>query len=112
MLKHILTVTCVAALLFVAGPAGVVRAESDATRLYTAKCKLCHGVAGRPSAPFAERGVKDLADPEWQDANSDDQIKDVIADGVEDTLMRAFGEELKTAQMDSLVAFIRGLRRK
>ena len=70
------------------------------------------GAKGKPSAPFAERGVKDLSDPEWQDANSDDQIKDVIGDGVEDTLMRAFGKELKPAEMDALVAFIRDLRRK
>ena len=62
--------------------------------------------------PYFPRPLKDLSDPEWQDANSDDQIKDVIDEGVEDTLMRAFGKELTPAQMDSLIAFIRGLRRK
>ena len=62
--------------------------------------------------PYFPRPLKDLSDLEWQDANSDDQIKDVIGDGVEDTLMRAFGKELKPAEMDALVAFVRSLRRK
>ena len=112
MSKPTLTLSCAAALLFVAASADVARAENKATGLYTSKCKICHGPAGTPSAPFAMKGVEDLSDPEWQDANSDDQIKDVIENGVEDTLMRGFGKELKPAQTDSLVAFIRGLRRE
>ena len=110
MLKQHLTIFCVALLLAASSP-GPSYAELDAGKVYIAKCKLCHGAAGKPSAPFAERGVKDLSDPEWQDANSDQQIKDVIDNGVEDTLMRAFGKELKPDEKDSLVAFIRGLRR-
>lgn len=111
MLKHSMTLFC-ATLLIATASSSLAHAEIDAGKVYIAKCKLCHGATGKPISPFAKKGVKDLSDPEWQDSNSDDQVRNVIVKGVEDTLMRAFGTELKPAEVDALVAFIRDLRRK
>ena len=98
------------ATLLVAGAAAAPAA--DGAKVYSAKCKLCHGPTGKPNSLFAKQGVKDLSDPEWQDANSDDQIRKVIVEGVDDTLMRAFRDELKPAEVDAIVTYLRTLRRK
>ena len=98
----------VAAWALAAAP--VAGAEADGAAVYKDKCITCHGKAGTPPAPFAKRGVKDLSSAEWQQSQSDEQIRESIAKGTEETLMRAFEKELEPEQIDALVAFVRGLR--
>jgi len=112
MLKHILTINCAIALLFVAASPGTAHAERSPEKLYLLNCKLCHGAKGTPSAPFAKRGVKDLSDARWQDSKTDEQVRSVIIEGVEDTLMKAFEQDLTPGEVDAIVSHVRGLRRK
>lgn len=93
--------------------AGAVSAEDvDARAVYMDKCLACHGETGAPTPPFAKRGVKDLSNPEWQASMTDEQIRESIAKGAEDTLMRAFDKELDGDAIDALVGFVRSLKRK
>ena len=112
MPKNIWTIHFVAALLIAAAPVGTAEAQSDIAKTFARNCKLCHGASGKPSKPFADKGVRNLSDPAWQDSKTDDQIRGVITEGVEDTLMQPFGKKLKPEQLDALVSFIRGLRRE
>jgi len=82
----------------------------EGAKVYKDKCVACHGKEGAPLPPFAKVGVKDISNPEWQDSNSDEQIRESIAKGKKDTLMRAFSKELEPDQIDALVTFIRTLR--
>jgi len=98
------------ALVVSVGP--VSAAEPDAKAVYLDKCLACHGETGKPTPPFAKRGVKDLSDPTWQASRKDEEIRHSIAKGAKDTLMRAFDQELDDATIDALVGFVRTLKRK
>jgi len=87
-------------------------AEVDAKAVYLDKCLACHGETGTPTPPFAKRGVKDLSDPAWQSEATDKEIREKIAKGAKDTLMRAFEKELDDATIDALVGYVRTLKRK
>jgi mono/diheme cytochrome c family protein len=100
-----------AALAFAALATPGAAARADAQSVYLDKCVACHGKTGAPTPPFAKRGVKDLSDPEWQESRSDEQIRESIAKGAEDTLMRAFDRELDGDMIDALVGYVRTLRR-
>ena len=50
-----------------AGSAALAQGKPpDARKLYMEKCAACHGKAGKPAPMFANIGVKNLSDPEWQ----------------------------------------------
>ena len=76
--------------------------------VFLSKCAPCHGKAGTPPEHYAKLGVRKLSDPEWQKSKSDSDLRDVIAKGSKGTLMRAF-KELKPADIDALVKFVRRL---
>lgn len=81
----------------------------DGKAVYVAKCATCHGRTGKPAPMFANIGVKNLSDPEWQKSRSDAQILDVIKKGSEGTAMRAFSEELPPAEIEAVARFVRSL---
>jgi len=64
--------------------------------------------AGTPPEQYAKLGVRKLSDPEWQKSKTDAQIHEVIEKGSKGTAMRAF-KELKPAEIDALVKFVRTL---
>jgi cytochrome c oxidase cbb3-type subunit 3 len=84
---------------------------AEAKVIYKKKCVACHGATGAPAPPFAKRGVRDLSDPAWQKGASDDEIRKVITEGSEGTLMRSFKKELSKEEIASLVTFVRTLKR-
>lgn len=69
------------------------------SRLYVSECSLCHG-------PQGDRvdGV-DLRRGQFRQARSDDDLRRIITEGVDDSRMPAF--DLSAAELDGLVAFIR-----
>ena len=69
------------------------------SRLYVSECSLCHG-------PQGDRvdGV-DLRRGQFRQARSDDDIRRIITEGVDDSRMPAF--DLSSAELDALVAYIR-----
>jgi mono/diheme cytochrome c family protein len=82
--------------------------KSPGSAVFTSKCAPCHGPAGTPPPPYAKIGVRKLSDPDWQKSKSDAEIHEVITKGSKGTAMRAF-KELKPAEIDALVKFVRTL---
>ena len=82
----------------------------DAASLYNNKCAECHGKDGR-SHTFRGRHThsRDLADSQWQDQVSDERIYNSIAQGK--GKMPAFGKKLADADINSLVTYVRSLKK-
>jgi mono/diheme cytochrome c family protein len=105
--------TLVVAFVAVAAARGAALADADKSpsggvAVFTSKCAPCHGKTGTPNEQYAKLGVRKLSDPEWQKSKTDEQIHEVIAHGSKGTQMRAF-KELKPAEIDALVKYVRTL---
>jgi mono/diheme cytochrome c family protein len=86
-----------------ASPAG-------AAELYARHCASCHGRDGRAQGFKARaKGTRNLTDREWQERVSDERIFNAINNGK--GRMPGFGKKLSEAEVDSLVKYVRGLRR-
>ncbi len=75
---------------------------ADGARLYSIACKSCHGADayGTPMAPALNNQIFLAETP-------DAAIYQIIAGGIPDTLMPAWGSRLNDYDLQSLVAFIR-----
>jgi len=73
-------------------------------KLFHIACKACHGVDafGSPMAPS-------LNNPAFLDETPDAAIFQIIAGGVSDTLMPAWGARLSEQEINTLVAYLRSL---
>jgi cytochrome c6 len=60
--------------------AGAMCFAQDGAATYKAKCAMCHGATGTPSAGMASMGVKPVSDPAIK-ALSVDQIAAVVKNG-------------------------------
>jgi len=82
----------------------------DAASLYDKKCAECHGKDGR-SHTFRGKHThsRDLADGQWQDQVTDERIYNSIANGK--NKMPAFGKKLSDADINSLVTYVRSLKK-
>lgn len=93
--------------------AGLGRADqkpaADGKALYNGNCAQCHGRDGSAKPEYAKKGTPDLNDPEWQKFRSDEEVRQLISDGSEGTLMRPFKDELKPDEIAALVQYIRKL---
>jgi len=100
-----------------AHPAGLAAAHDKpsqksrtAATIWSKECASCHGQDGRAQTFKAKfNGAKDLTKPSWQESASDDHIFNVIANGHEK--MPAFGKKLTQAQIESMVAYVRRLKK-
>jgi len=84
-----------------------------AADIWKAKCKGCHGEdgAGKTKVGIKEK-VDDLSDAQWQARHSDEKIRTVISEGSKDnTKMKPFKDKLSAEEIDSLVAYIRTLKK-
>ncbi len=97
--------------------ASAAGAESIATQgtgdvgsLYNKKCAECHGKDGR-SKSFKGKltHARDLTDAEWQQRVSDERIYNSISQGK--GKMPAFGKKLSEAEINSLVTYVRNLKK-
>jgi len=97
--------------------ASAASAESSATEgtddvssLYNKKCAECHGKDGR-SKSFKGKltHARDLTNAEWQERVSDERIYNSISKGKEK--MPAFGKKLSEAEINSLVTYVRNLKK-
>ena len=91
-------------------------ADKKTERLWKAKCAACHGTDGKGKTSMGGRmGIADMSKAEWQKI-SDLQIRETIKKGVKRNKngksqnMTAF-TELTAEQIESFVAFIRGLKK-
>jgi mono/diheme cytochrome c family protein len=114
-----LTATGVLVLLFaliaIARPAVVSstathEVAAGAAELFSRNCAKCHGKDGRASG-FKARvaGTRNLTDAQWQDRVSDERIFNSINNGK--GRMPGFGKKLSDADVDSLVQYVRSLKK-
>ena len=85
--------------------------------IFQTRCFVCHGREGKGDGPASTglgASVRDLTSPAWQDSTSDETIGKVIRSGaaaVGGTAAMAPNPDLSDAQIQSLVRYIRGLRK-
>ncbi|MCZ7542337.1 MAG: cytochrome c [Anaerolineae bacterium] len=74
----------------------------EAAAVYAASCQGCHGADGQNGTVGPS-----LAASAEVAALSDDELRDIVHNGVEGTAMRAFGDELSDAEIEGLIDLIR-----
>jgi cytochrome c6 len=105
-------VVAVVALLMSEAVGGMVPNVSarSAAELYAKNCASCHGKDGRAKTFKAKfNHARNLTDPEWQGKVSDERIFNSITNGK--GKMPAFRKKLSEQEIDSLVAYVRALRK-
>jgi mono/diheme cytochrome c family protein len=105
MTKTIRSQVVLAVVVFLAG--AVCFAQSGGEATYKAKCAMCHGPAGIPSAGMAKAtGIKPVSDPDIKKLTAD-QMFAAVKNG-KGKMKPATG--LTDAQIKDAVAFYRGLK--
>ena len=85
-------------------------AFADGAAVYKAKCGACHGADGSGQTPVGKNmKMRDLRSPEVQ-KQTDIELTKVISGGK--GKMPAFGQKLTTAEIGSIIAYIRTLNSK
>lgn len=93
-----------------ASAVGSVSKRRDAATIFKSECATCHGQDGRAKTLKAKfNGAKDLTKASWQASVSDGHIFNVISNGQEK--MPPFGKKLSEAEIQSLVAYVRRLKK-
>ena len=75
-------------------------------------CQKCHGADGKGHTKIGKKlDLKDYTDPAVQASMKDDEMAKVIADGATDKngkeRMKGFKDDLSSAEINDLVAYIR-----
>jgi mono/diheme cytochrome c family protein len=105
MTKTIRSLLVLAAVVCLAGAVGFAQSGGEAT--YKAKCQICHGATGVPSAGMAKAmGIKPVSDPAIK-ALTVDQMFAAVKNG-KGKMKPAAG--LSDAQIKDAVAFYRSLK--
>ena len=85
-------------------------ADRSAAALYKSYCATCHGNDGRAKTIKGRlKHTRDITNAEWQDNVSDERIFNSISNG--HGKMPAFGKKLSETEIDSLVNYVRRLRK-
>jgi mono/diheme cytochrome c family protein len=86
--------------------------------IFQTRCFVCHGRGGKgdgPSSSGLGATVRDLTNWTWQDSTSDETIRNVIRNGataIGGTAAMAPNPDLSNAQIQSLMLYIRSLRKE
>ena len=81
-----------------------------AAELYSKHCASCHGKDGRAKTFKGKlKRARDLSEPEWQGRVGDERIFNSIMNGKGN--MPAYKKKLSDQEIDSLVPYVRGLRK-
>lgn len=93
-----------------AAVSGVQASDADAKTLFEKNCATCHGKDGRAKTFKAKfNHARDLTSAAWQNDVSDERIFNSIANGRE--RMPAWAKKLTEKEMNSLVTYVRQLKR-
>ena len=85
-------------------------AARNAAQLYSKNCASCHGRDGRSKTVKGRlKHSRDLSDSEWQNRVSDERIFNSISNGK--GKMPAYAKKLSDQEIDSLVPYVRGLKK-
>ncbi|HEV3471436.1 MAG TPA: c-type cytochrome [Pyrinomonadaceae bacterium] len=80
---------------------------AQARALFEERCAKCHGRDGRGQTKLGEMlEPPDFTNPGWQEATSDERMRQSIRDGVGQ--MPAFARKLSRREVTALVAYVRG----
>lgn len=101
-------VLAVGGFLLMFGLAAQAGAESKGGDLFKQKCAMCHGADGKG---YSALKTPDFTDPKVQAGLSDKEILEAIKDGRKGTPMPAFGSSLSDEQIQSLLQYIRSLKK-
>jgi mono/diheme cytochrome c family protein len=112
----LLIVSCSRAPEVDAARANAMDAQEGET-IFQTRCFVCHGREGKGNGP-ASTGlgatVRDLTNPSWQDSTSDETIRSVVRNGAQavgGSIAMAPNRDLSDTQIQSLVRYIRQLRK-
>ncbi len=84
-------------------------AQTDAAKLFAKNCASCHGKDGRAKTFKAKfNHARDLTDAKWQADVRDERRFNSISAGR--GKMPAFSKKLSQLEIESLVAYVRGLK--
>ena len=84
--------------------------SGDVGSLYDKKCAECHGKDGRAKSFRGKHThARDLTDAQWQEEVSDERIYNSISNGK--GKMPAFGKKLSDAEINSLIKYVRDLKK-
>ncbi|MDQ6652216.1 MAG: cytochrome c [Acidobacteriota bacterium] len=91
------------------GEARNVSARS-AAELYAKNCASCHGKDGRAKTLKGKlKHARDLTDPTWQGKVGDERLFNAIMN--DKGKMPAFSKKLSEQEIDSLVTYVRALKK-
>lgn len=83
----------------------------DGKALYEAKCKSCHAIDGKGTAPMKEKNkIPDLTDAAWQGAHDRAKIVAAVTDGIKDTKMASFKAKLKPEEIEAVAVYVKTLK--
>jgi cytochrome c6 len=88
------------------------RSESakSAAEIYEKSCASCHGKDGQAKTVKAKfNHARNLTDSEWQGKATDERLFNSISNGK--GKMPAFGKKLSDDEINSLVPYVRGLKK-
>jgi len=105
----LLTLVCLSSL---ASAESATRNVRPAPQLYRRYCVSCHGNDGKAKTSKGRFShARDLTDLQWQADVSDERIFNSITNGRDVSgNMPAFSNKLNEKEVNSLVAFVRGLK--
>ncbi|ANH39257.1 Cbb3-type cytochrome c oxidase subunit CcoP [Nocardioides dokdonensis FR1436] len=86
--------------------------RSQGKEVFAAQCAGCHGEFGAGDGQAAKSfgtQPRALADGDWLSGKGDQQLHDVIVEGIPGTSMPSFYDELDAREVDSVVAYLREL---
>jgi mono/diheme cytochrome c family protein len=87
-----------------------VNAARTAAAIYSKECATCHGKDGQAKTFKAKfNHARNLTDAQWQGRVSDERIFNSINNGK--GKMPAFGKKLSEEEINSLVPYVRGLKK-
>ena len=90
--------------------APVMQKDVDASVLFEKHCDTCHGKDGQAKTFKAKfNHARNLTDAKWQSEVTDERLFNSISNGK--GKMPAWGKKLTEAQINSLVAYVRKLKR-
>ncbi|MGM0578188.1 MAG: c-type cytochrome [Myxococcota bacterium] len=82
----------------------------DGKAIFLGECKKCHGEAGKGDTRMGRKyEVPDMTTKEWQDEHPVDKIVEVVTDGIEDSKMDSFTDDLSAEEIRAVAEFVKTL---
>jgi mono/diheme cytochrome c family protein len=112
-MRPIKATVCLLSVMALALGAAADAAAVEGQSLYLEHCASCHAPDGKGRTPAGKKfGAKDLTESKLSDADIARQIVDGTKDAKGKARMPAFKEKLTPADVSSLAAYLKALRKQ